>query len=102
MEKRLTIRVKELAKKLGLSYSTLSLHLCHFDKYKLGNLNHFLFYYNENFLTDLRDFYCEKVNNYDGKLYDKYIQVIERIDKMLLLLQKGNQFKKYMATVKNR
>ena len=96
----ITIRTKELAKKLGISYSTLSLHLCQFDKYRAGLLNNFLFYYNEDFLSDLKNFYIKKVQNYDGKLYDKYSKVIQNIDKLLTLLQKGKKFKEYLT--KNR
>ena len=102
MTKPITIRTKELAKKLGISYSTLSLHLCQFDKYRAGLLNHFLFYYNEDFLSDLKNFYIKKVQNYDGKLYDKYSKVIQNIDKLLTLLQKGNKFKEYLTKTKNR
>jgi len=102
MEKQITITTKQLAKKIGISYATLSLHLCQFEKYRSGQLNHFLFYYNINFLSDLKEFYIKKVKNYHGNLYDKYTKIIENIDKLLTLLKKGKKFKEYMMKIKNQ
>lgn len=88
-----TISAKELAKKLGLSVTVLNLHLCRFDNYRTGLRNHFLYTYNGDFLKDLLKFYIMKTKSYDGKRYEKYVGVVQKVNKLLELWNKGEKYR---------
>ena len=93
-----TISAKELAKQIGLSITVINLHLCKLDKYRIGRRNHFLYLYNGCFLRDLLNLFISITNNYDGKKKEKYILVVQKINKLFELWNKGEQYRNAKTT----
>lgn len=88
-----TISTKELAKLIGLSTTVVTLHLCRFDNYRTGLKNHFLYVYNGDFLKELLEFYIIKAKSYVGKRYEKYVQVVQKLNKLLELWNKAEKYR---------
>ena len=88
-----TITTKELAKLIGLSRTLVTLHLCRLDKYRTGLRNHFLYIYNGDFLKDLLEFYITKAKTCYGERYEKYVQVVQKVKKMLELWNKAEKYR---------
>lgn len=75
-----TVTIKELSNMVGLSESTLIVHLVHFDKYRIISRYPLRYKYNENFLQDLRQYYEKKAQTPRYEVAKHYRGVLKNVN----------------------
>ena len=75
------IKAKDLSKKIGITDTSLIPVLARFDKYAVGHK--WVYKYNKQFLTELRNFYEKRAKSCTGRLSVIYYRVTYNIDQLL-------------------
>lgn len=77
------ISVTELSQMLGMSRCVLDTHLGRFGRYMVQKNYRYMYKYNYYFLTDLREFYRDKMKKHNGRYAKNFYKVVYKLNKLI-------------------